>query len=72
MASADALTDPRSGGQYYAIRVSVPGNELKKHGFLKLQPGIQGTFMIKTEERSLLAYLIRPLLRRFSTALSER
>ncbi len=70
--SADALTDPRSGAGYYAMRVTVPGTELAKLGGLRLQPGMQGTVMVKTGERSLLAYLTRPLLRRFSSALSER
>ena len=36
-----------------------------------MQPGMQGTVMVKTGERSLLAYLTRPLLRRFQGALGE-
>lgn len=70
--SADVLTDTRSGVPYYAIRVSVPGTEVLKLGSLKLQPGMQGTVMVKTGERSLLTYLLRPLLRRFGSAMSER
>ena len=70
--SADALTDARTGAQYYAIRVSVPAAELKKLGDLALQPGMTSTVMVKTGERSLLVYLARPFLRRFTTALSER
>lgn len=69
--SADALTDPRSGARYYSMRVGVPPAELKKLGSLQLQPGMQGTVMVKTGERSLLVYLTRPLLRRFGTAMSE-
>ena len=70
--SADALTDPRSGAQYYTLRVSVPQAELKKLGDLKLQPGMTATVMVKTGERSLLVYLARPFLRRFTSAMSER
>lgn len=70
--SADALTDPRSGTPYYAVRVAVPGAELSKLGALKLQPGMQGSVMVKTGERSLLVYLWRPLVRRFTGALTER
>ena len=70
--SADALTDPRSGAQYYSLRVTISPAELNKLGDLKLQPGMTGTVMVKTGERSLLVYLMRPLLRRFSSALSER
>jgi len=70
--SADALSDPRTGVQFYTIRAAVPGAELKKLGNLQIQPGMQGTVMIKTGERSLLVYLVRPVLRRFIPAMSER
>ena len=66
--SADALTDARTGAQYYSIRVSVPPAELNRLGALTLQPGMIGTVMVKTGERSLLVYLTRPFLRRFSSA----
>lgn len=70
--SADALTDARSGTQYYSMRVSVPPAGLKKLGDLALQPGMTSTVMVKTGERSLLVYLTRPFLRRFGSAMSER
>jgi len=69
--SADILTDRRTGTPYYSMRVSIPGTELAKLGEVKLQPGMQGTVMAKTGERSLLVYLLRPLLRRFNSALTE-
>jgi HlyD family type I secretion membrane fusion protein len=69
--SADALTDPRSGVQYFSIRVAVPGSELKKLGDFKVQPGMQSTVMVKTGERTMMTYLLRPLFRRFSKALGE-
>lgn len=70
--SADALTDSRSGVPYYAIRIRVPPTEIGKLGGLQLQPGMQATVVIKTGERTLLVYLLRPLLRRFGTALGEQ
>lgn len=69
--SADILTDPRSGAPYYTLKISIPGHELSKLGSIRLQPGMQGTVMVKTGERPFLVYLMRPLLRRFTTALSE-
>lgn len=69
--SADILTDARTGATYYAMRVAVSGSELRKLGNLRLQPGMQASVMVKTGERSLLAYLLRPLLRRMHGALSE-
>jgi membrane fusion protein, protease secretion system len=62
---------PFTGAPYYSIRVSVSGAELKKMGDFKIQPGMQATVIVKTGERSMLAYLMRPLFRRFSTALGE-
>ena len=70
--SADILTDTHTNAPYYAIRVSVSGAELKKLADLRLQPGMQATVMVKTGERSLFVYLVRPLLRRFTTAMTER
>lgn len=70
--SADVLTDSRTGLPYYAMRVSVPGDQVKGLGGRPLQPGMQGTVMVMTGERSLLAYLARPFLRRFSESLSEQ
>jgi hypothetical protein len=71
LVSADAIADARTGTQFYAMRVAVPASELKKLGSLQLQPGMQGTVMVKTGERSLLVYLTRPLLRRFTAAMGE-
>jgi protease secretion system membrane fusion protein len=69
--SGDVLTDARTGNRYYALRVTVSGEELAKLRGLQLRPGMQGTVMIRTGERTLMNYLLRPLLRRFSTALGE-
>jgi protease secretion system membrane fusion protein len=53
------------------MRVTVSPDEAKRLGDLKLHPGMQSTVMVKTGERSLMTYLLRPLMRRFSTAMSE-
>ncbi len=69
--SADALTDPKSGNTYFTLRVTVSTEEMKKLGDLKLQPGMLATVMVKTGERSLLVYLLRPITRRITSALTE-
>ena len=69
--SADALTDSRTGATYYSLRVAVPASEIGRLGPVKLLPGMQATVMVKTGERTLMAYLLRPLLRRFTSAFSE-
>lgn len=72
LVSADALTDQRTGLSYYTISVSVPAAELKNLSPLRLQPGMQAIVMVKTGERSLLAYLTTPFLRRFIQGMRER
>jgi HlyD family type I secretion membrane fusion protein len=72
LVSADALKDERSGHSYYAMRVTVPPAEVKRLGDLRLMPGMQTTVMVKTGERTLMTYLLNPLMRRFQTGLSER
>ena len=72
LVSADALKDERSGHSYYAMRVTVPPAEVKRLGDLRLLPGMQTTVMVKTGERTLMTYLLHPLMRRFETGLSER
>jgi multidrug efflux pump subunit AcrA (membrane-fusion protein) len=69
--SADVLTDARTGASYYTLRVAVAQAEVKKLGKLQLQPGMQTFVMVKTGERSLMVYLLRPLMRRFNSALAE-
>ncbi len=71
MVSADVLTDPRSGHPYFALRIHVSPEEADKLRGLRLQPGMPTTVMVKTGERSLMVYLTQPLLRRFTTALTE-
>jgi protease secretion system membrane fusion protein len=70
--SADALKDERTGQRYYTARVTVSANEARRLGDLRLLPGMQTTVMVKTGERTLMTYLINPLVRRFQTGLSER
>jgi protease secretion system membrane fusion protein len=69
--SADVLTDHRTGNTYYTMRVSVSAEEAKRLGDIKLQPGMPATVIVKTGERSMLTYMLRPLLRRFSSAFAE-
>ena len=69
--SADTLQDAQTRQPYYAVRVAVPPAEIAKLDGVTLMPGMLTTVMIKTGERSLAAYLLRPLYSRFTTALRE-
>ena len=59
--SGDRRTDERNGMPYYVTRVQVTKDELKKLDGLKLKPGMPVETFIKTGERSMLSYLVKPL-----------
>ena len=70
--SADTLIDPRDPTPYYIANIEVPAAELKKLGQARLQPGMPCEVMIKTGQRTALAYLTQPLVESFNRAWRER
>lgn len=70
--SADILTDKTTGLPYYAAKISVPQEEMLKLKYERINPGMPVDVVIKTGERSLLEYLLRPLLSHMFMALKER
>jgi protease secretion system membrane fusion protein len=69
--SADAMTEPRTGVPYYTVRVRIPPDELATLKGAKLFAGMQCSVTIKTGERTIMTYLLRPLLQRTGAALLE-
>ena len=69
--SGDLLTDPQTGVQYYLSRVAVTPEGYKKLGKRTLQPGMPVEVVLKTGERSLLAYMLHPLTKRLAAAMKE-
>lgn len=70
--SADRLADPVSHIPYFLGRVEVTQDGLRQLGNNRIQPGMGADVVIKTGERTFLTYLLKPLLRRVSTALIEK
>jgi protease secretion system membrane fusion protein len=69
--SGDLLVDQQSGVSYYLARVQVTPDGLKELGKRNLQPGMPVEVVFKTGERTLLTYLMHPLLKRMSAAMKE-
>jgi HlyD family type I secretion membrane fusion protein len=69
--SADVMTDPRTGTSYYTVRIRIPPSELATLKDVKLFAGMQCSVTIKTGERTMLTYLLRPLLQRTGAAFLE-
>ncbi|KAB0544444.1 HlyD family type I secretion periplasmic adaptor subunit [Kerstersia gyiorum] len=70
--SADRLEDPYQGLPYYHVEINV--DELQGREVLpglQLQPGMPVTAFIKTGERTMMSYLLKPLRDRARLALTE-
>lgn len=71
--SADRLVDEKSGNPYYKVRVRVTDEGARKIGVhqLNIIPGMPVDLFVKTGERTMMSYLIKPILDRAHSALSE-
>lgn len=69
--SADLLTDSSTNTSYYLARVTVTPQGLRDLGAHQLQPGMPAEIIIKTGERTLINYLLAPLLRRIAQGMKE-
>lgn len=70
--SADITEEQRTGTSYYTARVSLKPEELAKLSASKLVPGMPVEVFIKTQRRSALSYLIKPLEDQAERAFRER
>ncbi|MDR2364425.1 MAG: HlyD family type I secretion periplasmic adaptor subunit [Zoogloeaceae bacterium] len=69
--SADLLTHEQTGLSYYLARVSVTEEGMKILGNRQMQAGMPAEVIIITGERSMLTYLLRPLLKRVAVSMKE-
>ena len=70
--SPDITQDQRTGASYYTARVSLKSQELEKLGGSKLVPGMPVDVFIKTQGRTALSYLMKPLQDQAERAFKER
>jgi membrane fusion protein, type I secretion system len=70
--SADITLEQRTGASYYTARVSLKPEELAKLGAAKLVPGMPVDVFIRTQGRTALSYLIKPLQDQAERAFKER
>lgn len=71
--SSDALTDSaQNAAPYYLARVHVTEAGLKALGTRKMQPGMNAEIVIKTGSRTLLQYLVSPLMKRIAASMKEQ
>ena len=59
--SPDIATDQRTGASYYTVRIRTTAAQVARLGEVKLVPGMPVESFIKTEDRSVISYLVKPL-----------
>jgi membrane fusion protein, protease secretion system len=69
--SADLITDPLTNTSYYLARVSVTPDGMKVLGNRQLQAGMPVEVIVKTGERTVLTYMLHPLLKRLAASMKE-
>ncbi len=70
--SGDVIRDAQTGAYYYTVGVRVPDSELSKLNGAKLVPGMPADTFFKTDTRTLLSYLIKPLTDHWQSTFSGR
>ena len=70
--AADVIQDQRSGQPYYLVRISLAPEEIERLGGLKLVPGMPVEAFIRTDERTMLSYLLKPLTDQARRAFREK
>jgi protease secretion system membrane fusion protein len=68
--SNDLLAEPNQP-PYYLARVAITPAGMKDLGKRQLQPGMPVEVIVKTGERSVLTYLLHPLLKRMAASMKE-
>ena len=70
--SGDLLSDPAQPQfSYFLARVQVTPDGMKTLGKRQMQPGMPAEIVIKTGERSMLTYLLHPLVKRMASSMKE-
>jgi HlyD family secretion protein len=59
--AADLSTNQRTGAAYYTARIRLPESEIERLRGLRLVPGMPVETFIKTGDRTILSYVIKPL-----------
>jgi HlyD family secretion protein len=70
--SADITTDETTGESYIEMRVALAENETARLGDLELVPGMPVEVFVKTGDRRVLSYLVKPLSDQITRAFREQ
>ncbi len=69
--SSDLIIEPQTNVAYYLARISLTPTGVKELGHRQMQAGMPAEIIIKTGERTVLEYLLHPLLKRLAASMKE-
>jgi protease secretion system membrane fusion protein len=69
--SADALVEPKEGTSYFKATIEVTPEGMKQLSHHQIRAGMPAEVFVRTGERTLLSYLVKPLVDRLNRALTE-
>ncbi len=69
--AADLTHSPETGERFYVARIALSAGELTRIDGLPLVPGMPAEAHIRTTERTMLSYLMKPLGDQFARAMRE-
>ncbi len=69
--SADRILDQKTGQSYYTMRAEVTDKGKHLLGGLHVRPGMPVEAFVKTGNRTMMSYLLKPLFDRIKTSMSE-
>jgi HlyD family secretion protein len=70
--SADLTTDQRTGAAYYVVRITLSESELARLQGLRLVPGMPVEAFIRTGERTVLSYVMKPFTDQITRSFRSR
>jgi membrane fusion protein, protease secretion system len=69
--SADRLVDEKTGQPYYTVKAKVAPEGMKQVANLQIRPGMPVELFVKTGERTMMNYLLKPVLDHIKMAMTE-
>jgi len=69
--AADLTRDPQAGSAWFVVRIALFETEWKQLGNLKLKPGMPVEVQIRTTERTVVSYFLKPLMDQVSRAFKK-
>jgi HlyD family secretion protein len=70
--AADLTQEPQTRAAYYTVRVTLPGEALRRLGNLQLVSGMPAEVFLQTGTRTMMSYLLRPITDQMQRTFSER